>query len=66
MQHKYDVGHYMYILREGNYHKLEGEKLGPFRITQVHTNGPVRIQRGIVNELISIQRLTPHFGDPRT
>ena len=57
------VGHYGYILRDGNYRKLEGDKLVPFRITQVHTNGSVIIQGGIVNEQIDIQHFTPHFGD---
>ena len=62
----YEVGHYAYILREKNYRKLEGEKLGPFRITQFHTNGYFRIQQEIVNEWINIRRLTPYFGDPQT
>ena len=52
--HGYEVGHYVYILRDGNCRNLEEEILGPFRITQVHTNGSVRIQRGIVNEKINI------------
>ena len=66
VQHNYEVGHYAYILRDGNYHKLEGENLGPFRITKVHTNGYVIFQRGIANKQINIQRLTPHFGYPPT
>ena len=62
VSHDYEVGQYAYILRDGIYRKLEGDKLGPFRITQVFTNGTVRIQRGITNERINIRRLTPHFG----
>ena len=61
VQHDYEVGQCTYIIRELKYHKLEGDKLGPLRITQVHTNGCVVIQRLIFNELIYIQRLTPHF-----
>ena len=30
VQHDYEVAHYAYILRDGNYRKLEGEKLGKF------------------------------------
>jgi hypothetical protein len=62
--HDYKVGDYAYILRDGNYRKLEGDKQGPYRITEVFTNGTVRIQKGIVNERINIRRLTPHFGAP--
>ena len=35
--------------------------IGPFRITDVYTNGTVRIQRNNVNERINIQRLEPVF-----
>ena len=69
MEYDYEVGHYTYILRDVNYCQLEGDKLGQFRTTQVYTNGPVRIQREIFNELINIRRLTSHFshfGDPPT
>ena len=58
--------HNPYIIRDRKYRKLRGDKSGPFRITQVHTNGFVRIQQGIVNELINAQRLIPHFGYPPT
>ena len=64
VEYDYAVGHYAYILRDKNYRKLEGERLGPFRITQVHTNGYFRIQRGIINAQINTRRLTHHFGDP--
>ena len=62
VSHDYQVGEHVYILRDGNYRKLEGDKLGPYPITAVFTNGTVRIQKGIVNERINIRRLTPHFG----
>ena len=35
--------------------------LGPYEVTEVFTNGNVRIQRGAVNERINIRRLEPHF-----
>ena len=66
VQHNYEVVHYTYFLRGGNYYKLEGEKLGLFRIIEVYDNGSVRIQRGIVDEKINIRSLTPHFGDTPT
>lgn len=62
--HDYQVGDHVYILRDGHYRKLEGDKLGPYQITQVFANGTVRIQRGLINERINIRRLTPHFGAP--
>ena len=39
VQYDYEVSHYTYILRDGNYRKLEGDKLRLFIITQMHTNG---------------------------
>jgi len=62
--HDYKVGEYAYILRDGNYRKLEGDKQGPYRISEVFTNGTVRIRKGIVKERLNIRRLTPHFGEP--
>ena len=41
VQYDFEVSHYAYIIREGNYRRLEGYKLELFRITQVHTNGSV-------------------------
>ena len=34
---------------------------GPYEVTNVFTNGTVRIQRGSINERINIRRLTPFF-----
>jgi hypothetical protein len=62
--HTYSVGDYAYVLRDGNYRKLEGDKLGPYRVTEVFTNNTVQIQKGIMNERINIRRLSPHFGQP--
>ena len=62
--HDYKVDEYVYIVKDGQYRKLEGDKQGPFRITEVFTNGTVRLQKGVVNERLNIRRLTPHFGDP--
>ena len=49
VSHNYKVGEYGYILRDGNYRKLQGDK-----VTEVFTNGTVGIQKGIVNERVNI------------
>jgi hypothetical protein len=64
ISHDYKVDEYAYILKDGQYRKLEGDKQGPFRITEVFSNGTVRLQKGVVNERLNIRRLTPHFGEP--
>ena len=61
VHHDYAVEDKVYIIRDGIYRKLEAPHLGPYPITQVYSNGTVRIQRGVVNERINIRRLTPHF-----
>lgn len=62
--HDYNVDDYVYIITDGQYHKLEGDKQCPFRITEVLTNGTVRLQKGVVNKHLNILPLTPHFGEP--
>ena len=54
ISHDYKVGKYAYILKDGQYRKLEGDKKGPFRITEVFSNGTVRLQKGFVNERLNI------------
>ena len=61
--HDYKVDEYVYILKDGQYCKLEGDKQGPFQITEVFSNGTVRLQKGVVSERLNIRRLTPHFGE---
>ena len=53
--HVYKTGDYAYILKDGVYRKLEGDKRGPFRVTEVFTDNTVRLQKGIVNERINIR-----------
>ena len=55
---------YVYVVKDGVYRKIEGDKEGPYRVTEVYSNNTIRIQKGIVNERINIRRLTPHFGTP--
>ena len=47
VSHDYDIGHQVYIKAvDGIKRKLNNKKRGPYRITQVHTNGTIRIQKG--------------------
>lgn len=62
--HDYNVDDYVYIITDGQYRKLEEDKQYPFRITEVLTNGTVRLQKGVVNKHLNILPLTPHFGEP--
>ena len=41
--------------------KAKDKNEGPYVVTNVFTNGTVRIQRGSINERINIRRLTPFF-----
>ena len=57
----YAVGQKVLLKKDGILRKAEDKHSGPFVITQVHTNGTVRIQRGTVSERLHIRRLTPYF-----
>lgn len=61
LDHDYSIGDRVYIVRDKIHRKMDGPKTGPFPITEIFTNGTVRIQRGSVNERINIRRLEPHF-----
>ena len=54
IDYDYKVNQKVYVVKDGINRKLDGPKLGPFKITEVFSNGTVRIQRGIVNECINI------------
>ena len=41
--------------------KPEDVHEGPYEVTQVFTNGTVRLQRGAINERLNVRRLTPYF-----
>ena len=62
IDHDYQVDDKVYIARDGIYRKLEGPRLGPYKVTKIHMNGTVRVQRGAINERINIRRLSPHFS----
>ena len=57
----YQNGQKVYVINNDIKRKLESPKKGPYLITNIYTNGTVRIQRGNVNERINIRRLEPHF-----
>ena len=61
MKYDYDVDNQAYVQIQGIKRKLDNTKKGPYPITQVFTNGTVRIQRSSVNELINILLLEPVF-----
>ena len=57
----YKVGGKVLIVKSGILRKAEDKNEGPYAITDVFTNGTVRIQRGNLNERINIRRLHPYF-----
>ena len=62
IDYDYQIGSQVYVTVDGIKRKLDAPKTGPFPITEVFTNGTVRIQKGRVNERINIRRLEPHFS----
>ena len=57
----YAVGQKVLLTKDGIIRKAEDKNFGPFVITQVYTNGTVRIQRGTITERMNIRRLSPYF-----
>ena len=57
----YKVNDKVLIIKKGIICKVEDPNEGPYTITQVHTNGTVRIQRGAISERLHIRRLHPYF-----
>ena len=61
-EHNYNIGDYAFIVPKKGQRKLNPKTTGPFKITELFTNGTVRIQRTpVVSERINIRRLVPHF-----
>ena len=56
VSHDYAIGDQVYVKIDGIKRKLNNKKRGPYRITQICTNGTVQIQKGKVNERINICR----------
>jgi hypothetical protein len=55
------VGQKVYLINTDIKDKCQAPYEGPYEITDVFTNGTVRIQKGISNEQVNIRRITPHF-----
>ena len=60
-EHDYKIGDKVLLIKDGVFRKVEDPNEGPYTITQVHTNGTVRIQRGAISERLHIRRLYPYF-----
>ena len=41
---------------------MEAPRAGPYRVTQVFTNGTVRIRRGAITETVNIRNVIPYFA----
>ena len=63
LPHDYAVGDKVMLKVDGVKRKAAYKYTIPYTITEVHTNGTVRIRRGKVSERLNIRRLTPFFGD---
>ena len=63
ISYDYAVGDRVFVKNKGVQRKLDPIKHGPYTITEVHTNGTVRIQRQNFTERINIRRLEPFFEE---
>ena len=57
--HQYNKGD-LVLLRIGTEHKYEQPYSGPHTISEVFSNGTVRIQKGPIVETVNIRRLQPY------
>ena len=62
VDYDYKINQLVYVVKDGIHRKLDSPKMGPYKVTEVHSNGTVNIQRGAVNERINIRRIEPHFA----
>ena len=58
----YVVEQKVLLKKDGILHKAEDKYVGPHNITQVHTNGTIRIQHGTMSERVIIRRVTPFLS----
>ena len=61
VSHQYMVGDQVLIRARKNT-KHDQEYKGPYRLTKVNTNGTVKFQKGIINDVINIRRIKPCFS----
>ena len=66
IEYDYKVGGKCLVYKDGVLRKGEDQFLGPYTITEVHTNGTVRIQRGTISERLNIRRIVPYFERDET
>ena len=59
IDYDYVVGGQVLVRKDGILRKAESRYHGPWTITQVHTNGNIRIQCGNKSERINIRRVIP-------
>ena len=64
IDYDYEVGGKVLIRKHGTLRKGEPRFEGPYEITQVYTNGNIRIQRGIKSERLNIRRVLPFHMRP--
>ena len=60
VDHDYAVGDKVLLTDKDVHRKLNCPTKGPYEITQVYTNGTVRVSKGAVNERVNIRRCTPY------
>ena len=58
----YKVGGQVLVRKDGILRKAESKYTGPYKITTVHTNGTIRIQRGAQSERLNIRRVKPYHA----
>ena len=60
----YHVGDKILMRKDGILRKTESRyDSEPWTITEVHTNGTIRVKRGSKSERINIRRVKPYFDD---
>jgi hypothetical protein len=63
----YAVGDKVLVRKEGILRKSESKyEKDPWTVSQVHTNGTIRIQRGTKSERLNIRWVTPSFEEIET
>ena len=62
MPHTYKIGDKILLEKPKTVRrKLESPRTGPYEVTQVYTNGTIRIQRGNISERVNIRRVSPYY-----
>jgi hypothetical protein len=61
IDYDYRIGMKVLLRTDGILRKAQDKKKGPYVITDVFTNGTVRIQRGTWSERLNIRRIEPFF-----